>query len=268
MRVWWVGLLLAWHAAFAESDPFPDIASAYLVHVNQAVLWQKNADRKLPPASLTKLMTVLLVLENTSLNETVQMSRKAVGETGSRLGAKVNSRFSAESLLKAVLLSSANDACLALAEHVSGSERKFVMRMNKRAQEMRMADTHFENACGHDAENHYSTADDLAKLSYSVMQNTFVQSIVRLASDEIVSSDGRHRFRIANKNALIGHYEGAVGLKTGFTRKAGKCLIVYAKRRVGQHEKNVLLVMLNAPNRWWDAVDVLDLAFSNASAQP
>lgn len=257
-------MLLAWQVALAGSDPFPGVADAYLVEINEVSLWQRNATQKLPPASLTKLMTAILVLENSPLDAPVSISKEAVKETGSRFGAKIHSKFTVESLLKAMLLASANDACHALAEHVAGSEQKFVVLMNARAKELRLLDTHYENACGHDAAGHYSSAKDLASLSYLLIKNPFVSAVTSGSSDEIASMDGKFHFRIANKNALVGRYEGVIGLKTGYTQKAGKCLIAYATRNINQQEKRVLLVMLNAPNRWWDAVDILDLAFANA----
>ena len=256
-----VGLLLVWQNALAEPNPFPQVASAYLVQVNHVALWEKQATHRLPPASLTKLMTVLLVLENASLDDTVNISLAATKETGSRLGLGVNSRFSVEDMLKATLLTSANDTCHALSEHVAGSEKKFVGLMNVRARQMGLLDTHFENACGHDADKHYSTANDLAKLANHSLENRFIQSTAKLADARINSLDGKYSYQLTNKNALIGRYDGIAGLKTGYTAKAGKCLIAFAIR----NQKNVLVVLLNAPNRWWDAVDILDLAFSHAS---
>ena len=244
-----VGLLLVWQNALAEPNPFPQVASAYLVQVNHVALWEKQATHRLPPASLTKLMTALLVLENASLDDTVNISLAATKETGSRLGLGVNSRFSVEDMLKATLLTSANDTCHALSEHVAGSEKKFVGLMNVRARQMGLLDTHFENACGHDADKHYSTANGADWVKTSTGYG-FVKG-----------GDGKYSYQLTNKNALIGRYDGIAGLKTGYTAKAGKCLIAFAIR----NQKNVLVVLLNAPNRWWDAVDILDLAFSHAS---
>lgn len=266
MNYWWVGLLLACQTALAESNPFPQVAGAYLVEVDRVVLWQNNADRRMPSASLAKLMTVLLVLEQTRPDATVEISRSSARETGTRLGAPVGSHFTVKDLLKAVLLGSANDACHALAEHMAGNEAAFVALMNTRATSMGLLNTHFDNACGHDAPGQYTTAHDLARLAHLAMENRFVRDVARLPQDEISPLDSRQRFKLGNKNALIGRYDGAVGLKTGYTPKAGKCLIAYARRAAGQGEKQVLLVLLNAPNRWWDAVDMLDLAFANAVA--
>jgi len=261
MKYLLVGLLLVWQNALAEPNPFPNVASAYLVQMNKVALWEKQASVRLPPASLTKLMTVLLVIESVPLNATVNVSKAATKETGSRLGLQANSKFHVEDLLKATLLNSSNDACHALADHVAGSESKFVNLMNVRAKQMGLLDTHFQNACGHDADQHYSTANDLAKLANQSLEHGFIQSTVKLTDAKINSLDGKHSYQLTNKNALLGRYDGIAGLKTGYTSKAGKCLIAYATR----NQKHVLLVLLNAPNRWWDAIDILDLAFSHAS---
>jgi D-alanyl-D-alanine carboxypeptidase (penicillin-binding protein 5/6) len=261
MKYLWLGLLLVWQNTLAESNPFPNAARAYLVQINKIALWRKQDTLKLPPASLTKLMMALLVIENVPLNATVDISQAVAQETGSRLGLRANSRFRVEDLLKASLLNSANDACHALADHVAGSEAKFVNLMNVRAHQMGLLDTHFQNACGHDADQHYSSAQDLAKLANQLLESEFIRSTVKLAKAQISSLDGKYSYQLTNKNALIGRYEGIVGLKTGYTAQAGKCLIAYAVR----NQNTVLVVLLNAPNRWWDAVDILDLAFSHAS---
>lgn len=262
MRFGFIGLWLVSFAALAQPDPFPHVAVAYQVQLNDAVLWEKAAAKRLPPASLTKLMTALLVLDDYVPQTGVQISRAAANESGTRLGLKQGERYKLQDMLSAALLDSDNDACHALADHVAGDEARFVTRMNLRAQELGMRDTHFTNACGHDAAGHYSTAQDLALLAQAALKNTVLRGIVAQGKMQISALDNQRSHELANKNALIGRYPGALGLKSGYTPKAGKCLIAYAERN-GAH---VLLVMLNAPNRWWDAADILDLAF--AQAQP
>jgi D-alanyl-D-alanine carboxypeptidase (penicillin-binding protein 5/6) len=164
-------------------------------------------------------------------------------------------------LLAATLLGSANDACHALADHVGGSETKFVVLMNARAREMGLSGTRFANACGHDAPTMHSTARDLARLAETAMGNPVFAKMAGLEDGWISTADGGKKFPLENKNLLIGRYRGAIGVKTGFTGAAGKCLVALAERG----GKRVLLVLLNAPDRWWKAEEILDAAFAHGS---
>lgn len=252
----WLCCLVA-HAA--APDPFPQVASAYLVELNEETLWMRQGSQHLSPASLTKMMTVLLALEHGHLKTPVTISAEATRETGSVLRLKAGERFRAEDLLAASLLASANDACHALADHIAGNEAAFVERMNQRAQELRMHDTHFTNACGHDDDQHYSSAQDLLKLTHALLKHDTLLKLTAQRSKQIASFNGRS-ITLQNKNALIGRYDGALGIKTGYTPNAGKCLAAYVKRR----KDVVILIMLHGQDRWWDAVDILDLAFDHA----
>ena len=255
-----IGLLLVCHGALAQPDPFPKVATAYLVQLNGQLLWERQVQRRLPPASLTKLMTVLLVLDDYQPRAVVPISHLAAKETGTRLGVHNGQRFYLEDLLAAALLNSDNDACHALADYMAGSQERFVQKMNQRAKQLGMRHTHFANACGHDAADHYSTAQDLALLANALLKIPLVTELAMRASAQFSALDDKVIYQVENKNSLIGRYPGVQGLKTGYTPKAGKCLIAYV-RRGGDA---VLLVMLNAPDRWWDAVDILDLAFAQA----
>jgi D-alanyl-D-alanine carboxypeptidase (penicillin-binding protein 5/6) len=245
--------------AAAQSDPFPQVATAYFVELNQQPVWERQADKRLPIASLTKLMTALLVLEQDRLQESVTVSAAATRETGSRIALKVGERFVVQDLLSATLINSANDACHALADHIAGNETAFVKLMNQRAQALGMRDTQFQNACGHDAPKHYSSAHDLARLAHELLTHSQVLAITSQAHTAIANTSGKE-YKLLNKNRMIGKYRGALGLKTGYTLKAGKCLVAYAKH--GEHE--VLLVMLHGNDRWWDAADILDITFDHA----
>ncbi|HEY9034354.1 MAG TPA: serine hydrolase, partial [Pseudomonadales bacterium] len=224
------------------------------------LLWERKVNHKLPPASLTKLMTALLVLENYQPRAIVEISQQAARETGMRLGLKAGQRFYVEDLLASALISSDNDACHALADFIAGDEAQFVQMMNRRALRMGMQHTHFSNACGHDAAEHFSTAQDLALLAEAALRQAVIMQLVAREAMQIRNAEGTQSYTLKNKNALIGRYPGAMGLKTGYTPKAGKCLIAYAERNGVQ----VLLVMLRGTDRWWDTVDLLDLAFAQA----
>jgi len=242
-------------------DLFGEVAAAYLVKVDGREVWARNPDRPLPPGSLTKMMTALLVIERADLGQVATVSREASRETGTRLGLAPGDRMSVIELLGATLLDSANDACHALADHVAGSEKRFVSLMNARAREMGLSNTRFANACGHDDPGLYSTARDLARLAETAMGNPVFAKMSGLVEGEISTADGGKTFLLENRNLLIGSYPGAKGVKTGFTGRAGKCLAAFAER----DGKRVLLVLLNAPDRWWKAGPILDAAFDHGS---
>jgi len=241
----------------AADDPFPGLAAAYLVQVEGRTLWASAVTRRLPPASLTKIMTALLVLEHGELDATTTISAHAAAAPGARLHVRAGERFRVEELLVAALVGSANDACRALAEWHSGSEARFVAAMNARARALGLADTHYANACGFDAKGHYSSARDLARLAQVAMTNERFRSIVALREAEVRDAAGRS-FRVVTTNALLGRLPGTIGVKSGHTRKAGRCIVVLAERGT----RHVLLVMLGAANRWWDAHDLVERAFA------
>ena len=250
--------------ALADEAPFPGGAAAYWLEKDGSPLWTHDADRALPPASLTKLMTALLFVESgVPLSTSVRVSEGAAHETGSRLGLRAGEEMSAGDLLAATLVASANDACVALASQVAGSEASFVTAMNRRARELGLAHTHFANACGHDAPEHRSSVRDLAVLAKAALREAPIASLVRLVTRRVATRGGRH-WKLENKNEIVGRYAGAVGVKSGFTPAAGKCLIALAER----NGATVLLVVLNAPNRWWDSVALLDRAFALSPPVP
>lgn len=243
----------------APTDPFPQTAAAYLLLVQGEPQWARHADLPLPPASLTKIMTALLAIESRRLEETATVGAEAAKETGSRIGLKPGDTLKAGDLLAAALLMSANDACHALADHVAGTEAQFIGLMNRRASAMGLQRTHFTNACGHDQPGHVSTARELATLAQAAMSDPAFAALAGVVRTTITTTDGVRRFTLDNKNELIGRYPGAVGVKSGFTAKAGKCVAA----AVNRDGRRVLLVLLNAPDRWWTAVSMLDQAFGS-----
>jgi len=249
-------------AALAAEDRYPDLAAAYLVEVGETTLWAGGQGRRLPPASLTKLMTALLVVEDYRPDEWVTVSPRAAAATGARVGLRAGTRLKVSDLLAATLVRSANDTCLALAEHYAGSETAFVVRMNRRAETLGLNDTRFANACGFDAPGHYSTVGDLAILARLAMQFPVFAELVKQRDVQIQDARGAH-YTLRNTNALVGTYPGTLGIKSGFTNGAGRCIAALVERKGVQ----VLLIMLNAQDRWWDAVGVLEHAFDHAPAQ-
>ena len=241
-------------ARAAAPDPYPWLAAAYVVKRDGALLWAGQPDARLPPASLAKLMTALLALERGRLDETVTVGKGVLQSTGTRIGLKPGEKLRAGDLLAGSVVRSANDACRALADHLHGKD--FVPRMNDRAAALGMKNTRFADPCGHDREGQYASAADLARLAEEVMRHPEYLRLSKLERISFRTLEGR-AFTLRNTNALIGRYQGAIGLKTGYTEGAGNCLVALAER----NGVRVLAVMLNAPNRWWNAVGLLDRAF-------
>ena len=227
------------------------------------VLHESNAGARLAPASLTKIMTALVALEEGNPGEIVTVSRNATRATGHRLRLHRGDRFVESDLMAAMLITSANDACRTLAEAIGGTEREFVDKMNRYAEVLGLHDTHFQNACGFDAPGHYSTARDLATLAAAAMQHNEFSFAVQQAGGVLRTVDGHRAYRLHTTNHLIDQYDGTIGVKTGFTRGAGRCLIA----RVVRDEGDVLLVMLNARHRWGDATMLLSRAFDQLAKE-
>jgi D-alanyl-D-alanine carboxypeptidase (penicillin-binding protein 5/6) len=249
-------LLLAAPVAYA-ADPFPKSARAYLAQVGGTTIWSHAADQKLPPASLTKIMTALLVLERANLNATVTISRTVAAETGHRLRLRVGEKYRVRDLLAAMLIESANDAARALAEHISGSDARFAELMTARAGQLGMKDTRFTNSAGHHDPGHYTTANDLVLLTEAALARPLFRELVSKVRYDIRTVNGKRRFKLENSNKLLPKYDGMVGVKTGYTPEAGRCLIALAER----DGVEVLIVLLRARDRWNLATRMLDTAF-------
>jgi D-alanyl-D-alanine carboxypeptidase (penicillin-binding protein 5/6) len=212
-------------------------------------LYAYEAERRVSPASLTKIMTALVILEYGHLEDQVVVSRKAAIARKTRLGLRAGHLYRLEDLVKAMLITSANDACLAAVEHLGGSEAGFVVLMNAKARELQLSDTHFNNACGFDSPDHYSTAADLATLSETAMQHPLFRAFVREEIEIISAINANRSFVLRNTNRLLGRLPGVEGVKTGFTSRAGRCVIL----KVSQGGRQLLLVLLNARQRWHTA---------------
>ncbi len=241
---------LPWRRVPAHSVLLKDLRSG-------RVLYEHEPEKRLSPASLTKIMSALVILEKGHLDEQATVSQNAARAPKTHLRLKTGEVFRLEDLLKAMLIVSANDACLAAVEHVGGDEEHFVTMMNAKAAELGLADTHFSNGCGFDGPEHYSTAEDLAKLSEVAMQNPVFRNLVREERDLIMPVSGHGPHLLHNTNRLLGRIPGVQGVKTGFTSKAGRCLIA----KVSQNGSDLLLVILNSNHRWIMAKNLIDYGF-------
>ena len=250
-----LAVLLCVTAAQAVEDRFPRVAGAYIVKRDGRVLWAAAEHERHAPASLTKMMTALLVLERNELDQPVVVSRAAARERGSHIGLRAGEQLRARDLLAATIMHSANDACRALADHGGAT---FVARMNQRAATLGLRNTNFVDPCGHDRPGQYSSAADLARLAEQVLQHAEYRSISAMHDTTIRTVDGRRRFYLRNTNALIGRYDGAIGVKTGTTGRAGYCVIAAAEK----NGSRVIVVLLNSPQRWAVAPRLLDTAFA------
>lgn len=206
--------------------------SAILIDLDTGkTLYELNADKVLPPASITKIMTLLLVVEaaergDLRYDDVVTVSEHACSMGGAQIYLKAGEQMTVEELFKAVSIASANDAAVALAEHVAGSEGMFVVKMNERAAELGMTNTVFRNACGLDADGHVSTARDIAKMSAALCAHEKAFAYSTTWMDSVRGGN----FQLVNTNKLIRSYQGITGLKTGSTGKAKCCLSATAKR--------------------------------------
>jgi D-alanyl-D-alanine carboxypeptidase (penicillin-binding protein 5/6) len=227
-------------------------------------LYEFAASRRLAPASLTKIMSALVILDYGRLFEHVTISPEAGAAPRTHLRLRAGQVFRLEDLLKAMLITSANDACLAAAEHLAGSERGFVALMNAKAAAYGLTDTHFANACGFDAPDHYSTAVDLARLSERALAHPVFRELVRQEIEIITAVNENRSYVLRNTNRLLGRVPGVEGIKTGFTSRAGRCLVA----KVTQDGKELLLVLLHARQRWHTAARLINDGLRVADARP
>ena len=232
--------------------------SAILVDVDSGrVLYEQNADARMLIASTTKILTALVAIEEGDLSDTVEVSREAASTEGSSMYLQEGEELTLEALLYGLLLCSGNDAAVAIADHVGGSQEGFVQLMNEKARELGMTASSFANPNGLDAEGHYSTARDMAKLACAAVEN---ETLMRIASTRQVTIGGR---TMTNHNKLLSYVDGCIGLKTGYTKAAGRTLVSCAERS-GQR---LVAVTLQDGNDWADHQTLYDYGFSVYPAQ-
>lgn len=239
------------------TDRFPGAAPSYLVAVDGRLVWARHPDAPRPPASLAKLMAALVVLEGEWAPErSIPVSGSAARAGGARLGLRAGERLRAGDALRAMLVASANDACLALAEAAAGTAEAFVRRMNARAAALGLARTRFVDPCGFDAPGQATTASDLWALTRAALLVPELREVVALDRVELTTAGGR-RLSAATRNSLLGRAHGVRGVKTGTTAAAGRCIVALAER----DGREVLVVLLGAPDRWWTAAAIIEAAF-------
>lgn len=222
------------------------------------ILYEKNAYRKRPMASTTKIMTAIIAIENSSLDEDVLISPKAAGMGGSVMGIKANTVVKMRDLLHGLLICSGNDAAVAIAEHIGGTIEDFCELMNRKALEIGAFSTSFSNPHGLDAENHYTTAYDLAKITRYALRIPEINEIIRKTEFYF---NGR---TLKNTNEMLTHYEGADGVKTGYTGLAGRCLVTSATRN-NMRLISVVLFCDTKDLRTSSSRKILDYSFSEYS---
>lgn len=246
--------------------------SAILMEVNTGkILYEMNSDEKLPPASITKIMSLLLITEaidngKLSVEDVVTASEHACSMGGSQIWLETGESMTVDDLLKAAVIASANDATVALGEHIAGSEEGFVAMMNARAKELGMTATNFVNATGLDAEGHLSSAHDVAVMSAELIKHDLIKNYSTVWMDSL--RDGESE--LVNTNKLVRFYKGTTGLKTGTTSSAGYCLSATAERD-GLELVAVIMSGETSTDRFEGAKKLLDYGFANyeyASVKP
>lgn len=241
----------------------PDINSRAAIVIDRAtntILYGKNENEHRKMASTTKIMTCLLVIENCNLSETIEVSKKSAGIGGSRLGLKTGDKITINDLLYGLMLCSGNDTAVALAEHIGGSIEGFAEIMNNRAKELGLENTHFVTPHGLDADEHYTTAYELAKLTNFALNNEIFAKIVG-TNTYTVTINGYPK-TISNTNELLGNLNGVYGVKTGFTNGANRCLVTACKR----NNLDIICVVLGADTkkfRTQDSIKLIEYSFKN-----
>lgn len=250
-------------ASFADELAISSPSAILIESQTGQVLFEKNAHEKLPPASVTKIMTMLLTIEavdsgQIKMEDMVTCTEEAASMGGSQVYLEAGEQMSVHDMLKAVAVASGNDAAVALACHLSGSHEGFVKKMNERAKELGMENTNFVNCNGLDDENHYTTAYDISVMSKELISHPRIFEFTSIWMDSLRGGE----FGLVNTNKLIRFYEGANGLKTGSTSIAKYCLSASAKR----NDMNLIAVIMAAPTskeRFADATKLLDYGFAN-----
>lgn len=248
--------------------PLPQVTKLTKPHINAAaaivydprssvVLFEKNADTSLPPASTTKIVTAMVALQNYQLEKTIQVDGAKID--GQKMKLIEGEQISIKNLLDGLLIFSANDAAEVLAGNFSGGREKFVEEMNKIVADLRLSNTHFTNPSGLFEDNHFSTTRDLAKITVYAMRNPVLARVVGTKEKTVTSLDGNIVHKLTNLNALLGNVPGVLGVKTGKTDEGGEALVTFVERDVNP----LIIVVLGAVDRFGDTRELIDWAYQN-----
>ena len=233
--------------------------SAILIEADSGeIVYEKNAYNRMPMASTTKIMTAIIAIENNNLDDIVKIPQCAVGIEGSSIYLKEGESLTVRQLLEALLLESANDASVALAYKTAGDVSNFATLMNQKVAELGLYNTNFTNPHGLDDDNHYTTAFDLAMIAKYAMENDVFRDIVSTKKSTIPLNNSEGTRVLVNHNKLLRSYKGANGIKTGYTKRCGRCFVSSAE----VDGVNLICVTLNAPNDWHDHSTLLDYGAS------
>ena len=247
------------------SSPSVSAQSAVLIEAESgAVIWEKQKDLRLPMASTTKIMTALVALSLASPDTVIATDAKAVGVEGSSIYLFEGEELTLEQLLYALLLESANDAAAAIAIGLSGSIEAFADQMNQTARVLGLKDTHFTNPHGLDHEEHYTTAHDLALITRALLRDHLLRTIVSTRKTTSPHEGAGGVRLLINHNKLLRMYDGCIGVKTGFTKRSGRCLVSAAER----DGLTLIAVTLSAPDDWADHTNLLDYGFDSYRSVP
>lgn len=247
-------------------DLAPNAKSAIMIEASTGeILFQKNAYEKLPPASMTKMMSILLILEeiekgNLKWDDEVVASETAASMGGSQIFLEAGEKMTVTELLKGISIASGNDATVAMAEKIAGTEEAFVKRMNERAKTLGLKNTHFVNSTGLDIDNHYSSAYDMSLIAKELVKHDKILEFTG-TYEEYLRKDSDNPFWLVNTNRLVRFYKGVDGLKTGYTSSAGYCLTATAKRE----DMRLITVVMNEPDtskRSSDTTKMLDYGYN------
>ena len=251
------------HCISAKAQLCPGALSAVLIETSSnTVIYEKNSHQKLPMASTTKIMTAICAIENGNPDKQVTTDSRAVGTEGSSIYLTKDEKLTLRDLLYGLMLHSGNDAAVAIACEISGSIEAFAKLMNDTASKIGAKDTNFENPNGLDSKNHYTTAYDLAIITSYALKNPEFAKIVSTYKTTIPSEKTKERY-LKNHNKLLKLYDNCTGVKTGFTKKSGRCLVSSAKR----NNTELVAVTLNDGDDWNDHIKMLNYGFANTKTR-